>query len=316
MIPVVSIVMPTFNRMQFLPSAIDSVFAQTFGEWELIVCDDGSDAETKAYLQTLRDPRIKVIWLSHSGRPSVVSNVALRMACGEYVAFLDSDDMWLPEKLQAQITSLRRYPARHWSYTRFSLIDECGNPITSTHDHGRPAPAGWVQEKLLRAEFVIAQASVVVSRKLLEQLGPFDEQLIMCYDDELWFRLAEHNEIDSVDEPLTLIRRHGQHSGSDSQAWRDRRNVVAKLLRDNRGGRLEPMLRKLRAEMSAGLVKSYARYGRRVDALSALFLSVPHSWRYPLSWLNAALVTADRFAPQTMRALLRRYIQSHRVHNQ
>jgi|SRR5450631_1182447 len=313
MIPVVSIILPTFNRMQFLPSTIDSVFAQTFAQWELIISDDGSDAETKAYLQSLRDPRVKVIGLSHTGRPSVVSNVALRGARGEFVAFLDSDDLWLPGKLEAQIASLRRHPTRQWSYTRFALIDESGKPTASTRDRDRPASAGWVQEKLLKAEFVIAQPSVVVSRKLLEHLGPFDEELIMCYDDELWFRLAAHSEIDSVDEPLTLIRRHGHHSGSDSQAWRDRRSVFEKLLRANRGGHLEPMLHKLRAEMSAGLAKSHARYGKRIDALSTLFLSVPHSWRYPLSWISAVLVTADRFAPQPLRTLLRRYRDSNRV---
>jgi glycosyltransferase involved in cell wall biosynthesis len=313
MIPVVSIIMPTFNRMQFLPTAVDSVFAQTFTDWELIIADDGSDAETKRYLQSLGDPRVKIIWLSHTGRPSVVSNVALREARGKYVAFLDSDDLWLPRKLEAQIASLRRHPARQWSYTRFAVIDKSGKPTASTRDRDRPAPAGWILERLLSAEALIAQPTVVVSRILLEQLGPFDEGLIMCYDDELWFRFAAQSEIDSVDEPLTLIRRHSQHSGSDSQAWRDRRRVFEKVLRANRGGHLGPMLRKLRAEMSAGLAKSQARYGSRLDAIGTLFLSIPHSWRYPLSWLSAVLVTADRFAPQSMRTLIRRYRQSHRV---
>ena len=311
MIPAVSIILPTFNRMQFLPPAIDSVFAQTFVEWELIIADDGSDVETKTYLQSLRDPRVRIIWLPHTGRPSVVSNAALREARGEYVAFLDSDDLWLPGKLEAQIASLRRHPARQWSYTRFALIDESGKPTASTRDRDRPAPAGWVLEKLLKGEAVIAQPSVVVSRRLLEQLGPFDEKLIMCYDDDLWFRLAVHGEIDSIDRPLTLIRRHGRHSGSDSQAWRDRRRVFEKALLANSDAHLEPVLRKLRAQMSAGLAKSQARFGNRIDAVGTLFSSVPHSWRYPASWFGAVFVTADRFAPQFLRAYLRRHRQSH-----
>ena len=81
----------------------------------------------RAYLRTLDDPpRVKVIWLPHSGRPSVVSNAALREAQGEYVAFLDSDDVWLPQKLEIQIASLRRHPERKWSYTRFALVDRIG----------------------------------------------------------------------------------------------------------------------------------------------------------------------------------------------
>ena len=316
MLPAVSIIMPTFNRLEFLPPAIESVFAQTFSRWELIIADDGSGAETKAYLQSLSDPRVKLIWLQHTGRPSVVSNIALREARGEYVAFLDSDDLWLPRKLEAQIASLQRHPSRLWSYTRFDLTDEFGKVGISTRDRDRAAPAGWILEKILNAEVIIAQPSVIVSRQLLEQIGAFDEDLIMCYDDEMWFRLAAHSEIDSVDEPLTLIRRHGRHSGSDSQAWRDRRRVFEKALHANRGGPFETTLQKLRAEMSAGLAKSQARYGSRIDALGTLFSSMPHSWRYPLCWLGAVMVTADRFAPQSLRILVRRHRHNHRGHSQ
>jgi hypothetical protein len=137
----------------------------------------------------------------------------------------------------------------------------------------------------------------------------------MCYDDELWLRLAAHSEIDSIDQPLTLVRRHRQHSGSDSQAWRDRRRVFEKALRANRGGSLEPRLRRLRAEMSAGLAKSHARHGTRADAIATLLSSAPHSWRYPMSWLGAALVTADRFAPQSVRLFVRRCRHSARARN-
>jgi glycosyltransferase involved in cell wall biosynthesis len=312
-IPAVSIILPTFNRLQFLRPAIDSVFAQTFHDWELIIADDGSDAETKTYLESLRDSRVCVIWLSHTGRPSVVSNVAVRAARGEYIAFLDSDDLWLPKKLEAQISSMRRHPAREWSYTNFALIDEAGKPAPSPRGHGRPACAGWVLEKLLKGGALIAQPSVVVSRRLLQQSGPFDEELTMCYDDELWLRLAAHSEIDAIDEPLTLVRRHSQHSGSDGQAWRDRRRVFEKALRANQGSYLEPTLRKLRAEMSAGLAKSHARYGNRGDAIGTLLSSLPHSWRYPLSWLGAVLVTADSFAPQSVRMFVRLYRDSRRA---
>jgi glycosyltransferase involved in cell wall biosynthesis len=316
MVPAVSIIMPTFNRMQFLPAAVDSVLAQTFIQWELIVCDDGSDAETRAYLESLGDPRVRVILLSHTGRPSVVSNVALRQARGEFVAFLDSDDLWLPKKLDAQIASLRRNPERQWSYTRFALINESGEPTASTRDHDRPVSAGWVLEKLFRGEAIIAQPSVLVSRKLLHEIGLFDEELIMCYDIDLWFRLATHSEIDGVDEPLTLVRRHRQHSGSDVQAWLDHRRAFEKAMRANRARHLDPLLRRRRADVSAGLAKSHARYGNRMDALSTLCASLPHSWRHPRPWLSAFVVTADRFAPQYLRSLLRRYRPNYRLLNQ
>jgi glycosyltransferase involved in cell wall biosynthesis len=312
----VSIILPTFNRLDFLRPAIDSVFAQTFEDWELIIADDGSGEDTRNYLRTLdAPPRVKVIWLRHSGRPSVVSNAALREAQGEYVAFLDSDDVWLPNKLETQIASLRRHAERKWSYTRFALIDGSGNRTDPARTRNWPAPGGWILEKLLREETVIALPSVVVSRRLLEQLGAFDEELVMCYDDELWFRLAAYSEIDGIDEPLTLIRRHGQHSGNDIMAWQDRRRVFEKALRAGRGGHLDLILRRLRAEMSAGLAKSQAASGKRVDALATLFSSAPHSWRYPKWWRGALGATARAFAPQSVRLLVRRHRHAHQVHH-
>jgi glycosyltransferase involved in cell wall biosynthesis len=316
MSPAVSIILPTFNRLEYLRPAIDSVFAQTFTDWELLIADDGSSADTRTYLQTLDDPpRVKVIWLAHTGRPSVVRNTALREAQGEYVAFLDSDDIWLPGKLQTQIASLRRHATHKWSYTRFALVDGSGNPAVSARTRCWPAPAGWILEKLLKEETVIALPSVVVSRQLLEQLGAFDEELVMCEDDELWFRLAAHSEIDGVDEPLTLIRRHERHSGNDIMAWQDRRRVFEKALRASRGGHLDSILRKLRAEMSAGLAKSQAASGKRGGAVGTLLLSAPHSWRYPRCWLGALGATARAFAPQSVRMLVHRYRHGHRVHN-
>ncbi len=311
--PVVSVVMPTFNRLQFLPPAIDSVFAQTFTDWELIVADDGSGAETRAYLQSLHDPRVKVIWLAHTGKPSVVSNVALRAARGEFVAFLDSDDLWLPKKLEAQLDSLRNHPERGWSYTKFAVVDGSGRPIVSANIRDWPTPTGWILEKLLEEATVIAQPSVLVSRQLLEQLGAFDEELVMCYDDELWFRLAAHSEIDGIDEPLTLIRRHESHSGGDVIAWRDRRRVFEKAMRASRGGPLHPILRKLRAQMSAGLAESQAVSGQRAAALGTILTSVPHSWRYPRCWLGALIATAGTYAPTALRSLVRRYRHGQRI---
>jgi glycosyltransferase involved in cell wall biosynthesis len=304
--PAVSIIMATYNRPQFLPMTIQSVLAQSFSDWELIIGDDGSNADTRHYLRTLRDPRITILWLEHSGRPPIPINAAIRAARGEYVAFLDSDDVWLPDKLNLQIASLRRHPTRHWSFTRFAVIDAEGRASKSTVDRDRPAQSGWLMRKLLDEEVIVAQPTVLVTRSVLAQIGGFDETLAMCYDDDLWFRLASRGEIDSVDQVLTLVRRHSHHSGNDMQAWRDRRTVFQKTLAANRDARLEPRLRRLCAEMSAGLAKSHARYGRRVDALTTLMTTLPQLWRYPLAWLGALMVTAGRFAPQSIRSWMRR----------
>jgi glycosyltransferase involved in cell wall biosynthesis len=303
----VSIILPTFNRLEFLRPAIESVFAQTFEDWELLIADDGSEADTRTYLGTLSDPpRVKVIWLPHTGRPSVVRNAALREAQGEYVAFIDSDDIWLPKKLETQIDSLRRHAERKWSYTRFAVVDSTGNS-TASHTRSSPAPAGWILEKLLEAHTVIALPSVVVSRQLIEQLGGFDEELVMCEYDELWFRLAAHSEIDGIDAPLTLVRRHGQHSGNDILAWQDRRRVFEKALRASPGGHLGSILRRLRVEMSAGLAKSQAASGMRLGVLNTLASSARYSWRYPQWWSGALRALARALAPAAVRNTVRKY---------
>jgi glycosyltransferase involved in cell wall biosynthesis len=316
MSPLVSVIMPTFNRLEYLRPAVESVFAQTLTQWELIIADDGSSADTRAYLQSLDDPRVKVIWLAHTGRPSAVTNVALRAARGEYVAFLDSDDLWLPKKLETQIASLQLHEQRAWSYTRFSLVDGSGKPLAAARTRAWPAPSGWILEKLLTGETVIAQPSVVVARVLLEHLGLLDEDLIMCYDDELWFRLAAHSEIDGIDEALTLVRRHHQHSGSDIIAWRDRRRVFEKMLSNSPGGHIGEMLRQLRAEMAIGLAKSEALFGKGLSALGTILSSARYSWRYRQWWLGTLQAMVRAFAPAALRNVVRRYRSGRRAQTQ
>src|SRR5579872_3241081 len=213
MTPAVSIVLATFNRLQLLRSSVDSVLSQTFGDWELIIADDGSDEPTKRFLESLEKPgRVRVLWLDHSGRPAVARNAALREARGEYVAFQDSDDLWLPRKLEAQVDSLRRNPDRAWSHTKYQLVDLAGAPIAwARRTGGWPTPGGWILDQLIRGETVIALPSVVASRRLLQRVGGFDERLNDTEDYELWLRLARCSEIDAVDELLTLVRRHDEH---------------------------------------------------------------------------------------------------------
>jgi glycosyltransferase involved in cell wall biosynthesis len=286
--PTVSIVMPTFDRLQFLPPAIESVFAQTLTDWELIIADDGSGEDTRAYLRSIADARVRVLGLPHSGRPAVARNAALRAARGEYVAFLDSDDLWLPRKLELQVASLRRQPARRWGCTAFALVDAAGLPVAAVRA-GWPAVSGPVRDRLL-TDAVIATPSVIAARSLLEQVGPLDEELVMNDEGDLFLRFAAVSELDGVDEPLTLVRRHGLHGGSDIIAWRDLRRVIEKAQR---------------AVTSAGLARSQALFGTRTDVVRTLAESAPYSWCYLQWWRGAAYAVARAFAPRVLRSAVR-----------
>src|SRR5262245_3733524 len=128
--PTVSVILPAFNRLGYLRTAVASVFGQTFTDWKLIIADDGSDQGTRAFLETLAtDWRVEVLWLANSGTPGAVRNAALRVATGALVAFLDSDDEWLPGKLATQVQMLRDQPNCLWSYTRVAHMDADGNPM-------------------------------------------------------------------------------------------------------------------------------------------------------------------------------------------
>lgn len=306
--PAVSVILPTYNRLHFLRDTVASVFAQTFADWELIIADDGSDAETHAYLQGLHHPpKVRVIWLTHSGRPAVARNAALRDATGEYCAFLDSDDLWLPQKLATQVPSLR--VSRGWSYTRFVAVDASGKPLAPARNRYFPALSGWILESLLETETVITPSTVMLSRRLLERVGPFDEELTMCEDYELWLRMASAAEADAIEEPLTLVRRHEEHSGSDVLAWQDRRRVIERMLRSCDDARLRPLLRKLRAELSAGLARSQATFGQRRAALHTVLASAPYACRYHRWWLGTLAAGLRVLAPAGARRVARGWRQ-------
>jgi glycosyltransferase involved in cell wall biosynthesis len=290
--------MPTFNRLEFVPPAIESVFAQSLTDWELIIADDGSDTETRAYLQSLTDPRVRVLWMAHSGKPSVMLNAALRVARGEFVAFLDSDDVWLPRKLELQVDSLRRQPARRWSCTGFALIDATGRPLVRKRARW-PAVSGQVRDRLF-TDAVIATPSVIAARSLLDQVGPFDESLTMNHEGDLWLRFAELSELDGIDEPLTLVRRHGLHGGSDIIAWRDLRRVIEKAQHGAGDADFAAMLREQRAVSSAGLARSHALFGKRIDVARTLAESAPYSLRYLQWWRVGAYASARALAPRVL----------------
>lgn len=259
--PDVSVIMPTFNRLEWLRAAIDSVFAQTHRDWELVVIDDGSGAPTRDYLRALAetgDERIKVMFRAHCGNPPLARNVALRAARGEYVAFLDSDDLWVPGKLERQLASLRARPNREWSYTGAVLVDACGKPLAG---RSLPCPAvrdGWIVESLLRGEAAVTQSSILVQRAALERVGGYPEDLPVCGDYELFVRLALRSEVDFVAEDLVLIRRHGEHYSNDIEALTDLYRFIRKMQCARLAPHMAAILRARRLSVARSIARAVA----------------------------------------------------------
>ena len=285
--PLVSIILPTFGRLKYLRPAVASVFAQTLQDWELIIADDGSDEETRAYLRTLAgDCRIRLVWLAHSGTPAIVRNAALREAQGEYIAFLDSDDLWASRKLERQVETLRARVNCRWSYTAFLRVDASGDPLPE-EAHRRWVPhEGDIFEQVVTGRAAVRTPSVLATRQLIAQAGGFDEALLSAEDYDLWLRLALYSDVAIVDEPLVYVRYHEENHTREWQsafAGRDRFLCGRQQLVDSARASL---LREERVNNALQLAATHAQLGARRRMLRALWDSLPYSWTYPQWWLS------------------------------
>jgi len=207
--PTVSIVMPTFNRLEHLRAAIASVHMQAFEDFELIVVDDGSDDATREYLRSVQHARTTVVLGPHTGVPAAARNRGIALARGRYIAFLDSDDCWAPNKLERQLELMRAAPARRWSYTAVRRIDETGRVLPPSRVAWTPH-SGSILEHVLRIDAQIAMPSVMAEAAFVRELGGFDEQLRMIEDYDLWARMAIKSEVSVDAEPTTEVRNHGE----------------------------------------------------------------------------------------------------------
>lgn len=206
--PEVSIVLPTYNRLPLLRRSVASVIAQTFRDWELIVVDDGSTDATREYLEAIDDARVRPIWLEHQGDLTSARSAGLRHVRGEWVAFLDSDDLWLPEKLALQLQRLAAHPTCRWSYTEYLLMDADENPLLErSHPAHRPT-SGYILERLLEFKAGVSVVTVLVQRSLVEEIGGFDETIPIRSDYDFTLRLAARSEVCVLPENLALVREH------------------------------------------------------------------------------------------------------------
>ena len=208
--PLVSVVMAAKNYARFLPQAVESVFAQTVADWELLVIDDGSTDHTpKAVRPFLADKRVRYVRSDKLGQPRA-KNLGVRLSRGEFVAFLDADDAWLPTKLERQLAAFRANPAAGVAYCRRTLMDEAGNLLPPKGEP--PFPSGRVRAEMFTRNFVCF-SSAVVRREVFSRVGAFDPEWDLAIDYDLWLRVAGHVGFAFVDEPLVLYRTgHGNLS--------------------------------------------------------------------------------------------------------
>ncbi len=201
--PSVSIICPTFNRAAQLPRAIKSVLNQSYSDFELIIVDDASTDDTARKVKEFAEPRIRyVCFPENRGAPSA-RNEGIRMARGKLISFQDSDDEWLPGKLQKQVEYLlSRGPETGLVYTRVGRIADGRRELLPA----KPLQSGepeFVHDKLLSGNFITIHT--LVRRECFDKTGVFDEDLPRLQDWDLWLRISNHYRIGFIDEPLVDV---------------------------------------------------------------------------------------------------------------
>ena len=219
----VSIIIPAYNPGAYLDEALQSVLAQTFEDWECVVVDDGSH-EDLSRVDTL-DSRIRRIKQENRGLP-VARNVGIMATEGEYLAFLDADDVWLPEKLERQIELLEQNPDAALCHTFFNIIDS----------KSQVSEPGWGREVHSYAQLVtnscICVSTVVVRRACLSVSGLFDPLLDACEDYDMWLKLARHYPMTFVAQTSALYRVHDNNmSGNPALMIREVTFVLNRHIR-------------------------------------------------------------------------------------
>jgi glycosyltransferase involved in cell wall biosynthesis len=211
--PKVSVIIPAYNAMEYLPKTLESVLKQTFTDCELLIINDGSSDSILEWAAGLTEPRVKLISQLNQG-VAVARNTGIAHAQGEYLAFLDADDLWEPTKLEKQVRCLENNPAVGLIYTWTALIDQSGKPtgrVFASHLEGN------VWEHMIQNDAVCNGSSAMVRRCCFDTVGLFDQNVAPAEDYEMWIRIAARYPFAAIKEPLTLYRQHPHNATKNDQ---------------------------------------------------------------------------------------------------
>ncbi|TXH03199.1 MAG: glycosyltransferase family 2 protein [Nevskiaceae bacterium] len=200
--PLVSVILPTYNRGYVIRRAVDSVLAQTYPNFELIVVDDGSKDDTLQILSEYTDPRLKVVVPGKNGGAAVARNRGLAVARGDYIAFQDSDDEWLLDKLEKQVAELERHPQAAVCVAGIICVPYDNRGVGYWSPRALDRDDDFLA--LFRYGFVFSTPAWMIRRSALEKVGYFDESMSTWEDWELSIRLDAFGGFVALDEPLHM----------------------------------------------------------------------------------------------------------------
>lgn len=299
----VSVVIPTYDRWPMLRAAIDSVLAQTYPSREIIVVDDGSKDGTAQELAARYGEAVQVVIQPQRG-VAAARNLGVARAAGDHIAFLDSDDLWRPRKLEVQMSFMRRHPEWRICQTEEVWIRR-GVRVNPKKKHRKPSG------DIFRASLelcLVSPSAVLMTRELFERAGGFDESFPVCEDYDLWLRIARDNLVYLIPEPL-VIKRGGHADQLSRSTWgldRFRARAIQKLLDSGIAGDKRKWALEALVSKAAILAQGSRKRGHEGDAL--MYETLVANFIGELEddgSANSGLLPGQRFPSADARALAR-----------
>lgn len=230
--PKVSIIIPTYNRAHLIERAVKSALNQTYQDFEIIIIDDGSTDNTETVINKFQQKDNRIVYLKHGKNRggSTARNTGINASRGEYTAFLDSDDEWLPEKLEKQVNVFQKLPENTGVlYSGYYIVLEKNGKILKEIS---PIVKGDVYKEILKG-CILGSPTPLIRRTCFEKSGLFDETLFSCEDWDMWIRIAKYYEFDFLKETLAKYYIHGdQISTNLNNKILSRKNILEKYYSD------------------------------------------------------------------------------------
>lgn len=260
--PRVSVIIPTYNRAQYILEAVESVLSQDYPNFEVIVVDDGSTDHTAEIIGTVNDSRLRYIKQPNQGRSSA-RNRALTTANGDFITFLDSDDLYMPGKIALQVEYLLKHPETGMIYTSAHCIDDDGDMLQHKYE---ATVSGMIYEQIAFFQPVtITLPTVMTRREVLDRIGGFDEKMHRFEDTDMWRRISKLYRIDALPVFSCKLRTHDDNSlrnQNPSQIVDALNYYSQKITKEDMD--INPNIR------SGGLARLYRYYGAAMMTVPAM----------------------------------------------
>lgn len=301
--PLVSVVIPTYNREHLLPQAIQSVLEQTYQNLEIIVVDDGSTDNTREIMKSFvnSDPRIKYFRHETNKGGGAARNSGIINSQGSYIAFLDSDCQWLPNKLEKQLEIFEKSDSRLGAVGG-GTINISGDKIRIGR---RKGDFGYIYRKLLKdvgfgnsINWPGGTPTIIIKRECFEKSGLFDELLQSCQEHDMYLRIAKNYYFDVLREPVvkTLSNEAGISSNSEAK-------FQGRLLMLEKYSSEWPLISKVRSRFCTVVAMGHMSRGKRWEARRYLLIAL---LAYPFNWKNMARLVAAFIPPQILVHIVRK----------